>query len=204
MTRNRNTGEENKEKSQVKVKVKRNNCCETNKKITVKKISTDLDSIKNERTSTNLKQENQQLPTVSEEYSRSRTQNMLLPPLSSNVRPLPKLSKTEGLNKVNKQKRKNLKPIDDPYELDDFNKIANFIKQTPYIKNENEISNNKFDKEESVKPDKVSLDSDEGGSILWPKEKNSFRSNHASPLENYSYKPSSANGIYSSKRNDKL
>ena len=135
-------------------------------------------------------------------------QNLSLPPLTplSASRPLPKLPKFEDGTRVNnKPRKKKLKPIADPYELDDLSKAINFIKQSAYMKAADEPDREESEnREESAQPNKINLESDEGGSIIWPQEQNTHRSNMTPPMENYSYKPTSSLSYYNSKQGAKL
>ncbi len=152
-------------------KTENSGCClksEPPPKKVPKKISEDLDSLRNEGTSVNKQQ---QISTIADGNLRMNTsQNLNLPPLKpqSASRPLPKLGKFEDGTRVNnKPRKKKLKPIDDPYELDDFTKAVNFIKQSAYMKGADEPDKEESEnREENFKHNKINLDSDDGGSIL--------------------------------------
>jgi hypothetical protein len=167
VTRNRNLEKEH--QGTEEKNIRNSDCCKSQPppKKFPKKISEDLDSIRNEGTSINKQQ--QQISTIADGNLRMNTShNLTLPPLIPASRPLPKLTKFEdGTRGNNKPRKKKLKPIDDPFELDDFTKAVNFIKQSTYMKAADEPDKEESEnREENVKHNKIHLDSDDGGSIL--------------------------------------
>lgn len=205
VTRNRNLEKEN---IGTEEKTIRNSDCSCKSqpppKKVPKKISEDLDSLRNEGTSVNKQQK---ISTIADGNLRMNTShNLILPPLipQSASRPLPKLPKFEDGTRVNnKTRKKKLKPIDDPFELDDFTKAVNFIKQSTYMKAADEPDKEESEnREEYVKHNKINLGSDDGGSILT--EQNIVRSSMTPPIENYTYKPTSSLSYYNSKQGAKL